>query len=103
MITAEPLALPWRGSKMVSAGMSLQVAPLASGAGPGHRRTVLIPRKALSVPGVAQFGACVEAAAEKKTPKKTTKNFLMKTSNQFREDYRTASRFLVRRVLSAVH
>src|SRR5580704_17884767 len=73
MMTAEPLAAPWRGEKMVSAGASAQgsllvggdvTTPgvLSPGGVPGQRRMVWMPRKLLSVPGVAQLASCAWAA-----------------------------------------
>src|ERR1039458_691854 len=65
MITAEPLPLPPpEDSKTVRVGISSQALPLASGASPGHRRMVWIPRKSLLLPAAAQDSFCACAAVQ---------------------------------------
>src|SRR5579871_1341996 len=79
MIAADPFAVPGCGSKIVRAGMSLQVSPLACGAAPGHSRIVWMPRKELFVSGTAQEVSCACAAATERRPTASKpKNFFMK-------------------------
>ena len=87
-MTADPFAVPGCGSKMVRVGMSLQLSPLACGAGPAHSRMVWMPRNALSVPGMAQGESCALAAEteNKPTAKRANRRFT-KTPVEIRQDY----------------
>jgi len=66
--TAEPFACPCCGSKTVSVGVSSQALPLASGASPGHRRIVWMPRKSLLLPAAAQGNFCPCASPQAINP-----------------------------------